>query len=833
VDLEKHEVRRGGEVFRLSPTEAKLLRYLSDRPGELCRSEQLLVDVFGYKPGLRTRTLTTTVRRLRTKIEADPGEPLHLLTVWGAGFTFEPPPTAPKVEMVVATAGGFVGREAALARLADACERGGLIAVRGLGGIGKTRLSREWLARAPVRGWFVDLAATSTRADVIHALAAAIGGTPRTELDAVLEEVGRALALHGRGVVVLDNAEQVPDAVAEVGAQLTAAAPGVSLVVTTRVPIAGVPEEIGLEPLSQAEAMAVLTAGAARVGVVLATDEARALADEVVRLPLALELASARLRVLTAPELVKRLARSSDVLAKRDGTVRHRSLAAVFDWSWDLLEPAERQALARLSVFEGGFDAAAAEARYTMFEFVRQAARGRLEHVDEAVLAHLTHFAAWTIVQTDAITGLEGAAASRALHRELPNLRAALRRGITVAANLAVDVLIGIGQLAFERPSVLDGELLDGLERAELDDAHRAVVCNTRAAWLRARGRYDEALLSIGRAEALDVDNETRAMTALVAAATRSARGELDQALVALDEVDRLVPHQEPPLYRMSATMERATVAVRQRRFDDAEKSLLQVIRWSADCPYPRGIARGFLCRVYRAQGRLAEAESCVTAALEVFGEQGAAWSASIARHNLGSIQLHGGQFEAARDTLRTAVEEARDLGNGRTFGAASTALGQCLVRLGEAGEAVDVLADGLLAYQLIDDALGQVQARSTLALALIHVDRADDAHGALAGAREIVQARAVPGAHLLSIAEAAVALARKDAAAALEALEAHDGPLEAVYRALATAALAPDRGKVARARAEATERAKQVVADSSMIALLLRDHAVALSLGR
>ena len=90
VDLDRQEIRRGGSTFTLTTKETELLAYLSGRAGETVSRDDLHREVWGYHANVISRAVDTTVRRLRTKIERDPSNPRHLLTVHGTGYRFEP-----------------------------------------------------------------------------------------------------------------------------------------------------------------------------------------------------------------------------------------------------------------------------------------------------------------------------------------------------------------------------------------------------------------------------------------------------------------------------------------------------------------------------------------------------------------------------------------------------------------------------------------------------------------------------------------------------------------------------------------------------------------------
>ena len=268
---------------------------------------------------------------------------------------------------------GIVGRDAEVAAVAALLSRDGvhLVSLVGPGGIGKTRLALEVAARAfPGSAWFVDLAPVGDPALVPGAIAAALGVRPEGSgpvLDLLADR------LRDRPVLLLlDNFEQVLPAAADVAA-LLAACPSVRLLVTSRTALRLRGEhEVPLAPLPVPPAVELLLdrARAVRPGFDPDPAAAAALAGIARRLdgiPLALELAAARLRLLPPAQLLRRLGdrldRPLDLAAGPvDLPDRQRTLRSTIEWSYDLLAPAERALLDRLSVFAGTFTLAAAEA---------------------------------------------------------------------------------------------------------------------------------------------------------------------------------------------------------------------------------------------------------------------------------------------------------------------------------------------------------------------------------------------------------------------------------------------------------------------------------------
>ncbi len=281
------------------------------------------------------------------------------------------------------TATSFVGRAAEQRELSDLVDAHRLVTVVGPGGAGKTRLAVE-VAGARVDGypdgvWFVDLAAVTDPGLVAVALAATLGLRPepgRQVVDTVAE-----YAANRRFLLVLDTCDAQPGAIAMIAGRLLAASRGVRILATSREPL-GLPGEVvwripplSLEPApggGPGDAVALLLdrAAAARGGRRPDGSEVEQLCQAAYRLeglPLALELAAARLRVLTAKELVSRL---DDVVSTLDAglsmvdtiplsggaALRHATLQATVTWSYRTLAPGAARLLRWLSVFAGGVD---------------------------------------------------------------------------------------------------------------------------------------------------------------------------------------------------------------------------------------------------------------------------------------------------------------------------------------------------------------------------------------------------------------------------------------------------------------------------------------------
>jgi predicted ATPase len=287
----------------------------------------------------------------------------------------------------------FLGRSQEIAELTQLLGTGRVLTLTGVGGAGKTRLAielaRTHLADYPDGVWLVELTPVRDDAAVAEAVATGLGLQSRLGAgDAATDRLADWLSAR-RLLLLLDNCEQVVDGVAELLEAVLPGAPGVSVLATSR-EILALPGELtwAVPPLSLpprrpgkaadlegSDAVGLFCARArnAQPAFALSDANAEAVAQICHRLdgvPLAIELAAARIRVLGAQQLAERLDDRFRLLAgtSRRGAPRHQTLQATMDWSWELLPPGEQRALRRLSVFPATFNLEAAEAVITGLE---------------------------------------------------------------------------------------------------------------------------------------------------------------------------------------------------------------------------------------------------------------------------------------------------------------------------------------------------------------------------------------------------------------------------------------------------------------------------------
>jgi predicted ATPase/class 3 adenylate cyclase len=272
----------------------------------------------------------------------------------------------------------FVGREAQVLEVAKAIEEARVVTLCGVGGVGKTRLAYQAgahvLPRFPDGVWVVELASVGAADAVDETVASALGIQPapgRTLAQSLHDHLGTKTIL-----LVLDNCEHLLNPVAAFVDDAQRAAPGLTVLATSReglgvagerlmtVPSLEVPApDMAVEDLVVTEAVRLFVGRAEETHATFTLSEGQATAvGELCRrldgIPLAIELAAARVRVMTPKEILDHLDRRFKLLTagRRTAATRHQTLQSTLDWSHDLLEEPERVVFRRLSVFAGDFD---------------------------------------------------------------------------------------------------------------------------------------------------------------------------------------------------------------------------------------------------------------------------------------------------------------------------------------------------------------------------------------------------------------------------------------------------------------------------------------------
>jgi predicted ATPase/class 3 adenylate cyclase/DNA-binding CsgD family transcriptional regulator len=506
----------------------------------------------------------------------------------------------------------FVGRAAELAELRSLVRAGSrLVTIAGPGGIGKSRLALQVAAEA-LDGdgdgvWLVELAPVAEPELVAGTVAAVLhvrGDPGRPMLNTLVDAVGDRYLL-----VVLDNAEHVLGAVAKLADALMRSCPRACLLVTSREPLgvsgehvfrvpslAVPPADLAAPgPLAAFESVQLFAERAVmyRQGFALDQANAAAVAAVCVRLdgiPLAIELAAARLGSLSVPEISSRLDQRFRLLTggSRTALARHQTLRALIDWSYDLLNPGEQLVLDRLSVFAGGWTLAAAEAvtsagdagewqvldhlaaladkslvqaeemrgstRYRLLETVRHYAAERLarrtgSELDETRGAHRDHYLALVQTAGQHLRGPDEAAWLDRLEVEFDNIRAALAFSLADPDSAEPGLRLAVGLRWFCQLRGHSGEVLEALD-ALLDRPDARLPTRTRAQALTASSHLlnhfgDDSTIPALAGEAIKIGRDLGDAAVTADALSQMCwfmleRGDLPAALAQIDEAVEL-----------------------------------------------------------------------------------------------------------------------------------------------------------------------------------------------------------------------------------------------------------------------------------------------------
>ena len=494
LDRDTRQLIRGGVPVSLSPKALQLLGLLVEgHPKALSKTE--LQDRLWPGTFVVEKNLTNLVSEIREALGDDPATPRFIRTVHRFGYAFHASTSMdsdgrdlPPRHNLPAPLTNFIGRDREITELLQLVPAARLLTITGAGGCGKTRLALEVSAHAlerfPDGAWLVDLSPLTDAGLVTQAVASVFGireGPHQPLLDALSGYLRNRQAL-----VILDNCEHLIAACAQLADSLLRAADRVSIVATSRealgitgetvwrVPSLSVPDlasAAGVETLLRHDAVRLFVERASAVDSTFSMNAANAsaIAEVCVRLdgiPLAIELAAARVKVLSLVQIQSRLNDRFRLLTggSRTAVARQRTLEATVEWSHGLLSSAERVLMRRLSVFAGGWTMEAAEAvtpenaaerddvleslsrlvdkslvnverdgegnrRYHFLETVRQYARERLFESGEAERVRNRHLTFFHDLARRAAPELTRAAQAVWLHRlqrEHDNLRLAL-----------------------------------------------------------------------------------------------------------------------------------------------------------------------------------------------------------------------------------------------------------------------------------------------------------------------------------------------------------------------------------------------------------------------
>jgi predicted ATPase/DNA-binding winged helix-turn-helix (wHTH) protein len=763
LDADTGSVWRDAEEIRLRPKSFAILRYLADRPHRLVTKEELLEGIW---PGVAVgdAALAVCVGEIRRVLGDKARMPRFIETLHRRGYRFigsalAAPGAEPTAERLRTNLPrqltSFVGRQRERDRVRTALSDSALVTLTGAGGVGKTRLAievgAELLPDFTHGVWLVDLASLSDIDRVPDAVAAAL--LVREQAGRPMLEVVLDYLRPKRVLLVLDNCEHLIAAAATLADALLRECASLRILATSREalgvggeaiqaipPLAVPPPDTtkSVDGLTRFEAVSLFVerAGTLLPGFSPTERNGRAI-NEVCRrldgIPLAIELAAARITSMAVEEIAARLDDRFRLLTggSRTALPRHQTLRGVLDWSHQLLSDGERVLLRRLSTFTGGFsleaaervcaggelaardvidllarlveqslvvfDQSGAEPRYRLLETIRQYAQARLVDSGEADAIRSNHLEHYLAFAEHADTLLRGPAQMAWLTRlgtEHDNLRAALGWSLTQTDHAEDTVRLAAALQWFWFMRGLADEGRRWLDRALSRDREAAAAVRTRA------------LAGLGML-AHRANDFAQARTALVESlALARALGEESTTAFALHHLAHVTqilggPQQAMEMFEESESLfskigDRWGTAWSLRCLGNHERARGVtpdvVSRLEASLALSREVADEYMIAnallslgaMTRQQQDYARANALLEESLAIWRAAGADVDTAGAYRELGHVARSQGDHHRAATLYRASIELFRETSNSRQIGyvlegvaALSTAQGQ------------------------------------------------------------------------------------------------------------------------------------------------------------
>ena len=773
LDLRTYQLRRARRVLKLERIPMELLILLMEGRGQLVTRHQIIERIWGKDVFLDTdNSINAAIRKIRQVLKDDPEQPRFVQTITGRGYRFiaavveakcensgrdaarelaalrdrfpekpvEQVETRPTNLPVQRT--GFVGREKEVAAAKELLLRPDvrLVTVTGPGGIGKTRLAVQvangLVERFPGGTHFVSLSSLSDPELIASVIVQTLGireAGGRSPLEILKENLQGSL--RAPMLLLLDNFEHLVEAVPTV-AELLVVGPNLKVLVTSRaalhvygehefpVPPLALPDSRSIPPLEilsqyPAVALFVQRAVAAKPDFELNGENAPAVAEICARLdglPLAIELAAARVKVLSPSSMRTRLTSRLQLLTggARDMPQRHQTLRATMDWSYDLLTASEQKLFRRLSVFVGGCTLEGAEAvcdtkgdldldlldgmgsmvdkslaqqaeqaegesRFVMLETIREYALEKLETSGEQVLTKRAHAAYCLVLAEEEAAKQIGAEGQQWLARfavEHDNFRAGLE-WLTETGEAEWGLRLGAALFRFWE---MREYLAEGRARLGklLKIAGAAAPTKARARALFAAGVLASAQGDYASADALirdslDIarqlrDQQCAAVSLNALAVIARDRGDIWDALFLFEEslvLWRELGEQKAVARSLSNLANIVELQGDNARARSLYMECLSIFQGLGD---RTGVAwsMNYQGDVARDQGDSAAARTLYEQGLAIFRELGDRWGIAGTLADLGSLAREQGNYPTARALYRESIKIFQELDHKR-----------------------------------------------------------------------------------------------------------------------------------------------------------------------
>jgi predicted ATPase len=626
----------------------------------------------------------------------------------------------------------FVGRDEDVKAVGALVGEHRVVTLTGVGGVGKTRLALQVAAEEldvfPDGVWLVELAPLGEPSRVVEALAAALGVEPapgKTIEQAILDKVRTSAVL-----LVLDNCEHLLDEARRVVGVLVQSCTRVVVLATSREPVGAAGEQVvTLRSLDSESSVRLFAERAVAVDASFALGDAdREVVAHLCRrldgIPLAIELAAARVRMFSPEELAERLDQRFRLLTGGRGAVeRHQTLRAAIDWSYEMLATGDRAVFDRMSVFWGGCTLAAAQAvcsgdhvdemqvvealsslidkslvvadrcdhatRYRQLETVRQYAEERLVASGDADVVrerHAHHFSAFARNAGPGLwSGGEVEWAQR-VEADLDNVRAAVSWAVAASeTDLAMRIAAALVTQAVERPAWATASIAEQALSAPGANTHplRAMVMG-EAAWAAVRiGDIDRAQTLLE--ESLEAQRQGARFTASVwtYAAMLFDRDRYSEE-IAIQRAEEALARAQTAGDVVGTIALRAAYAVSligwTDRTDEARKEAERALAEARALGQPALIAMGLLAlgEAVVASGEAERGLAMLRESRELSTKINSTWQSASALAALATLQAHHGDPVRAAGDLRELLKTFRDsrdyslIGQGALVGAVS-----------------------------------------------------------------------------------------------------------------------------------------------------------------